>query len=287
MTIDDLIELAPPPARPVSAVGDWSAVEAALGLGLPADYKALVSRYGLGLFHDVTVLTPFDTHPEGWANLLAVGRDLLDDYGPLRDEFPEDFAYPLFPEPGGLLPWAGDGNGARMCWLTSGPPDQWPVVVWSPCEYADQYAIGAVEFLLAYLTGQPRIERPQSPAPLTPYFDSHRERSHVYVRLSDGEMSYEQRLSILRERLSPTADRGAYAHKESRQDHFKAVEQDWLLTYETAYGHQIRVAFPPEDDDTVRAVILSAVHAMGCEVLRTTNHLGAPAWGSPATGDPG
>jgi hypothetical protein len=44
--IDDLVRLVPPPAEPVDAHGDWDAVEAALGLGIPIDFKTLITRYG-------------------------------------------------------------------------------------------------------------------------------------------------------------------------------------------------------------------------------------------------
>src|SRR5688572_9224139 len=62
-TIEDLVALVPPPTEPVDARGDWHEVEAALGLALPADFKALIERYGLGQFVDhITPLTPFGAH---------------------------------------------------------------------------------------------------------------------------------------------------------------------------------------------------------------------------------
>lgn len=274
--LDDVIRLAPPPAEPADAVGDWTAVETALGLVLPADYKALVSQYGSGRFHDVSLLTPFDRRPEGWADLVAAGERLLDDHESFREEFPEAFPYPLYPEPGGILPWAVDGNGVQLCWLTGGDADQWPVVVWSTEGEAQRHDLSATGFLLAYLGG--RIERPRSPR--QPYFEPFRDRIHVYIRLTEGVLPYEQRLEILRARLAPTADRGNFADGSSRQDHFKALAHDWLLTYETAYGHQIRVAYPPEDDSRVRTVMRDAVRAMGCSVTRTTNRLGDEIWQS-------
>ena len=64
------------------------------------------------------------------------------------------------------------------------------------------------------------------------------------------------------------------------QDHFRVVDRDWDLTYETAYGHQLRVAFPPEDEDEVRAVVWAAVHAMGCRVSAALTIDGQPTWTS-------
>ncbi|WP_201009266.1 SMI1/KNR4 family protein [Kitasatospora sp. Root187] len=151
-TIDDLIRLVQPPANPVHANGDWAAVEAALGLGLPADFKDLIERYGSGLFVDfIAPLTPF-----GGRNLLVESaRQLLDGERSFRRSNPDKCPYPFHPEPGGLLPWAGVDNGARLCWLTEGEPDSWTVVAWNPRSwYYEAYEVGAVEFLHDLLSGR-------------------------------------------------------------------------------------------------------------------------------------
>ncbi len=282
-TIDDLVRLVPPPAAPVDADGDWSRAETALGLVLPTDFKALLRRYGLGQFDDVTLYTPFDAHTHGVCDLVRRARDLVDDHQPLRDEFPEDFPYPLYPEPGGLLEWAGTGNGDQLCWLTAGHPDNWPVVLWNIRGGAHRHELGAVELLYDYLSGQREFEL-LAAAPAVPWFDPYRDRSHVYVKLSEGDAPYVERLRILREILKPTADRGAYDGGDGiRQDHFKAIDRDWLLTYENCYGHQIRVAFPPEDDDEARVVMLDAAQAMGCQVLVAMTIEGLPTWSGYST----
>ncbi|GIF67475.1 hypothetical protein Ais01nite_55100 [Asanoa ishikariensis] len=276
MGIDDLVRLVPPPSRPVHADGDWAEVERLLGVAVPADYRALVAAYGAGQFADIGLLTPF-TDAGTHANLVWQAGDFLGRFADARDEFPEDFPYPLHPEPGGLLPWAGTGNGVQLCWLTEGDPDAWPVVVFDFALRCDRYDLGAVDLLHGHLSGR-------APVPglgtvhAVPRFDGSRDRDHVYVRLSDGDRPHEERLRILRAALAPTADRGAFDGGQQRQDHFKAVDRDWLLTYETAYGHQIRVAIPPEDAPEARTVITVAAAEMGCAVLSTTTHLGAPTW---------
>ncbi|WP_051943144.1 SMI1/KNR4 family protein [Streptacidiphilus rugosus] len=152
ITVDDLLRLAPPPSAPVWATGDWEAVEAALGLGIPADFKALISHYGYGLFVDfIAPLTPF-----GERDLLrAEAERLLGREASFRREHPEKCPYPFHPEPGGLLPWAGLDNGARFCWLTVGEPDDWTVVAWNPRSwFYEHHAMGAVEFLHGLLSRQ-------------------------------------------------------------------------------------------------------------------------------------
>jgi hypothetical protein len=37
--------------------------------------------------------------------------------------------------------------------------------------------------------------------------------------------------------------------------------------YENAYGHQIRVKFPPEDEERARVEVGTAVGSMGCQVV--------------------
>jgi len=63
-TFDDLVALVPPPTAPIAGDGDWTVVEQALGVGLPRDFQALVRRYGLGQFADITLLTPFGTRAD-------------------------------------------------------------------------------------------------------------------------------------------------------------------------------------------------------------------------------
>lgn len=50
----------------------------------------------------------------------------------------------------------------------------------------------------------------------------------------------------------------------TRQDHF--ATETWRVTYETACGHQIRVAFPLAEEPAARAALSRAVSLMGCEV---------------------
>ncbi|GAA2752944.1 hypothetical protein [Kitasatospora cinereorecta] len=97
-------------------------------------------------------------------------------------------------------------------------------------------------------------------------------------------MSAGTRLSLrvcLRDSLAPTEDRGTYQspyEDDVRQDHFAVSDLDWRLTYETAYGHQIRAAFPAEDGAVARLRILAAVELMGCRVLSVRTNEGVPMW---------
>jgi hypothetical protein len=102
----------------------WAAVEAELGLRLPGSYKALVERFGASSWRDfLHVLSPFDG---------PLGGSVLEADRAVRREFPQLYPLPLYPEPGGLLPWAVSDNGDALYFITAGPPDGWPTLIKGP-----------------------------------------------------------------------------------------------------------------------------------------------------------
>lgn len=101
--VRDLVTLVPPPAEPVDAQGDWRSVEVSLGTVLPADYKALIERYGLGMFVDFILLhTPFGPGPRCYSEPGTCQRSCAG----APDQWLERFPYRVYPQPGGLLEWA-------------------------------------------------------------------------------------------------------------------------------------------------------------------------------------
>jgi uncharacterized protein (TIGR02996 family) len=113
----------PPPPRRFHPNGSWGVVEAAIGTRLPADYKAFLDVYGRGSVGHLNIDHPFsiigNVHEE-WARWAATWfADLI---GDLRG------APPLFPEPGGLLPFGTIGDVGLVGWLTEGEPEDWSVL---------------------------------------------------------------------------------------------------------------------------------------------------------------
>ncbi|MCT9010269.1 SMI1/KNR4 family protein [Streptomyces rhizosphaerihabitans] len=273
-----LARLVAVPVDPIDAVGDWLAVEAQLPVTLPTDYKELVERYGWGEFCDfLYVRTPFGGNRHNglsWQDVRYQNEWTV----PGSKRLP----YPLYPAPGALLIWGGSPDADRLCWLTEGPPDTWPVVVWSRDDDYEVYEMGCAAFIEGWTSGKIRsgiiggME-----LGLRPWFTTARELQHVNIRLSDGTGAYLERLRILRDSLGPTEDRGTYQspyEDDVRQDHFAVSGLDWRLTYETAYGHQIRAAFPAEDGAAARLRIWAAVELMGCRVLSARTNEGVPMW---------
>lgn len=111
--------------------------------------------------------------------------------------------------------------------------------------YYDPHPVSAVEFLHGWITGRISTTVFGDADDPDPWFEPFHDIIQVSIRLTDGDLPYEERLRILRAAFAPTADRGGYSRDGRRQDHFAATDHGWRFTYETAYGRQLRIAFPP------------------------------------------
>jgi hypothetical protein len=121
VAIEELVAFIPTPEKPIDGEGDWSVAEKEFGVAFPADFKALIRRYGTGMFYgDLYVANPL----KEWGREQIRGD--LSRYRELRDAC--EMSFELFPESPGLLPWGNDSNGHLYCWWTEGPADSWPVV---------------------------------------------------------------------------------------------------------------------------------------------------------------
>jgi hypothetical protein len=125
---------------------------------LPTDYKYFINTYGTGRICDfLYVFNPFSAN-----RYVSLVRQMAMQLGALRgikDEFGLDVVpYPLYFEPGGLLPCGLTDNGDGLYWLTSGEnPDKWTVVVgeargpdW------EEYSTDLTGFLAKLLSGELR-----------------------------------------------------------------------------------------------------------------------------------
>ncbi|WTQ07475.1 SMI1/KNR4 family protein [Streptomyces virginiae] len=194
-----------PPAAPVEARGDWTAAETALGVRLPDDYKWLVATYGWGEFGDFLYLhTPFGANR--YNRVEWQGAHPTE--SPERDR--ERYPYPLHPAPGGLLIWGTTMNADRLCRLTDGDPEEWPVVVWSSEGWYETHRTGAAAFVEGWVGGRvhSRLLGAMDPD-LAPWFNTFRPRVDRCLVLSEGPLPHDERLRRLRTALAPTTDRTA------------------------------------------------------------------------------
>lgn len=270
--LERLLALVPPPAAPTET--DWTRTEEALGLALPPEFTEIARRYGPGTFCDeFSVWTPEKMIEENPGRLEDL-RFMLEDMG-------EPCPHPVHPEPGGLVAWGSDSVGGTLAWLTdpADAPHQWKTLYWTRDDDFD-YPEGGVAAVLATLIERLTASIRERGLDIDgPWFDPHRRDVHVYLQLTEAEGAppYEERLRILRRSLAPTSARGGFTGPDgARQDHFAA--NGWRLTYETAYGHQIRVAYPPGADTQVRSALLPAIEAMGCRVNAVLPVHGTAHW---------
>ncbi|WP_162834123.1 SMI1/KNR4 family protein [Amycolatopsis circi] len=111
---------------------DWAEVEQAVGIRFPDDCKDLMTRFPSGCFRGAV---NFDNPIDARVDLAKFVRDeihsVLESFSGSRSGKLEGTDYRLFPEPGGLLPWANDTGGGVFFWRTSPEdPNHWPVVFW-------------------------------------------------------------------------------------------------------------------------------------------------------------
>ncbi len=154
MLIDALLRILPPPLHPVET-GDeagWLAVSSALGVRPPEDYVFFIKLYGTGAIDDfLHVYNPFARNAN--LNLLAnIGRDLFG-LRELKAESPSYYPFPIYFEPGGVLPWGVSIDGDLYCWRTTGLTGRWTTTVIPRHSGVEDFPVGMAVFLASLLSG--------------------------------------------------------------------------------------------------------------------------------------
>ncbi|MYT19114.1 SMI1/KNR4 family protein [Streptomyces sp. SID7760] len=151
-----LLEIAPAPSEPRQK--DWSAVERALCIELPADYKELIHVYGGSNWDDyLYVLEP--GCPNDHYDLIEWAGNQAEDLEGLWEfeEKPEEL------EVAGnrVVPWATTDNGECLYWIVQPDlrPDQWTVMVnEARGDRWERFPVSCTQFLASSLNGELRSE---------------------------------------------------------------------------------------------------------------------------------
>jgi hypothetical protein len=111
-------------------------VERGLQLKLPDGYKRVVRVYGQGLWQDFwCIASPFAEDQPGHLRPwhiprygVTAGPEACAILRESKTSYPEFLPWPVYPEPGGLFPWAMTDSGGVLYWLTMGAPESWPTL---------------------------------------------------------------------------------------------------------------------------------------------------------------
>lgn len=275
-----LKKVAPPPNIPDEAHGDWQQVEATIGLGLPNDYKDLISEYGTGRFSDfIYTFNPFSTNK--WLNLTNTSKKILDGERTLRGDFSE-FPFPLFPEPDGLFPWGSTDNGNYLYWYTKGEPQDWTIVVWeSRGPEHEVYEMSITQFLGKWLSRELNCQVFPDSDEYFPnaVFEQYRQLKHISVYFDYVELSYEQRLELVWNYLGRGKVKGMYLQDRS-QCHFIVDSLNSESTYwdNMHYGSILRFTYPQERENEVKEKIFDLSRDLGLPIKQILDYTGNAVW---------
>jgi hypothetical protein len=185
---------------------DWPAVEVSVGLPLPGDYKALLETFPDGTFGGL--IRPNRPGDDGHQTTEFLGYYAyrLGDMREWREAGYGTYPYPIFPEPGGVLPWATGPRGEPICWLTEDDdPDRWPVIL-TDADFTrwHRFPGSACEFLLDLVQGRfdagdsgldltvkgpsftPRNANAAAAAPTRPFFTAKADVDNEFAALAEA-----------------------------------------------------------------------------------------------------
>ena len=270
-----------PPSTPFGAPVDWAVFERENEFLPPLDYRALVDRYGAGVFQagvgGLVLLQPI--HPD--RSFLTGNRwmrDLL--RGFQREGFSWLPPWPIYPDPGGFLPFAVDESSWTIGWLCAGPPDDWTVAIDGGRDgWWDELAIGALEFVVRWARGDlgtPNVARANPGGTFLPYeqneyWSTFTETANIEFGRSPGSAALPQRdMEWVRTMIAP-------GHLQS----FGAFGDA-----ETPVHGKVSVAYRPEDEALVVAALQAFAAELGTTMVAATALDGSPIWPNVIEGGP-
>jgi hypothetical protein len=240
--VDRLLELVPPPRRRASD-GDWSQTEAELGVPLPRDFVELATAWGDGMLVDHVSFAPADRFAARAERWVAWERESWEAMG--------EPAPSLWPDLGGLLPWADTSNGDRLWWTTGGPSDTWTVATQEARSFdIEETEWTCAELLLAFLEGRTELLGGFDTS-VEPWFKPTRDQFHLELAAPAGlDLPAEPELvATVAEVLPVRARRERWSDGRSFQCHWVTGEDDWDVSAET---RGLRLTVPLEQEKEAR-----------------------------------
>jgi hypothetical protein len=169
-----------PPSRPrhTGNLIGFTGIEGELGLALPPSYKELIHAYGQGIwFETIVVLNPFfawlnDLEPWMSPRGYPGGPSWCSKLRASREQFPRHIVSPIYPEPGGIFPWAFLQDGGVLYWVTAGAPEQWKTLHDRDMVFDaswESFAMSATELLWRLASGDAAVSRTELAERIAPY----------------------------------------------------------------------------------------------------------------------
>lgn len=136
-SLEQLIQIAPPPAAPVETGSpkQWDFAQKQLGTPLPKEYRNYIDHYGTGSFNKhIIPFNPFARNES--VNLIEVldvfhraSRKTQSPGEPIWSAF---HPFDLFPATEGVLPWGTTANFSdSFLWQVSGLPETWATITYN------------------------------------------------------------------------------------------------------------------------------------------------------------
>lgn len=153
--IAELIKVLPPPNTPMDTDESLlGRLQRCVRIQFPADFIEFGKVYGSGMIKSAyswEVLSPFRPSYPLFIFNFARNQELYRDAMEIGDE-----PFRIFPQVGGLLPFAATPDGDYVCWETTGEPDAWGVVDLSSLDDGqyERLDMGFSEYFYKVLTRQ-------------------------------------------------------------------------------------------------------------------------------------
>jgi hypothetical protein len=259
-------------------------IEKQIGMKLSNDYREILERYGRGTFADfLSPIHPF-SDPDNF--LFRLENSILQHEREIRFEFSDQFPFLVYPDPGGLFPWASTDNGDTFNWLTVGEPDRWQTVVWeSRGPQHAVYPFGAAEFLQRWLSGTLEcLVFPKRHKYFDPSFTPYRVLEIASVYFGYIEIPFDQRLVMLMDYFGWKKIK----HRHPIQCKFLVDPPESRMTYTDNghYGSSLEMAFPKADESHLKSMIGQVPVQMGWPI-RFVLRNGQQIWPEvPQTSEP-
>jgi hypothetical protein len=153
MSITDLISLVKPPSRLIErgSTSVWEEIQTSLRIQLPNDYYEFGLTYSSGRMCDKHILIANWAAPH-YRDFITGESRLIRSAGTTSFK-----RVAVFPDTPGLFPWGSDKNGSSLCWLITGHPSNWPVVVQSGEGEEYHFQLSMTDFLVNALLNRIKV----------------------------------------------------------------------------------------------------------------------------------